>query len=87
DVDLGAVCVDGDAGEAARLFGESAGRFMVEVAPDKYDEFLRIVRDRPFGEIGKVTAGGRVVIASEGRTVVDVAAADVKAAWQETFDW
>jgi len=87
ELDLGAICVDGDAGEAARLFGESAGRFLVEVAPDKYDEFLRTLRDCPFGEIGKVTVGGRVVIVSGGRTVVDVAAADAKAAWQETFDW
>ena len=34
---------EGDATEAAMLFGESAGRFLVEVAPDQYDAFLRIV--------------------------------------------
>ena len=87
ELDLAGVCLDGDAGEAAKLFGESAGRFLVEVAPECYDEFLRIVRDCPFGEIGKVTDSARVVIASEGRAVIDLEAADAKAAWQRTFDW
>ncbi len=87
ELDLAGVCLDGDVGEAAKLFGESAGRFLVEVAPECYDEFLRIVRDCPFGEIGKVTDSARVVIASEGRPVIDLEAADAKAAWQRTFDW
>ncbi len=87
ELNLDAVCTEGDAGEVARLFGESAGRFLVEVTPEKYDEFLRIVRDCPFGEIGEVTDTGRVVITSEGRTVIDAGADEAKAAWQGTFDW
>jgi len=86
-IDLDRMCVEGDASEAAKLFGESAGRFLVEVAPDKYDEFVRTIGDCPFGEIGKVTGSGRVVMTSGGRTVVDIEAAETKAAWQETFDW
>ena len=31
----------------ALLFAESAGRFLVEVAPDKYDAFLPTVKDLP----------------------------------------
>ncbi|MCD6365588.1 MAG: phosphoribosylformylglycinamidine synthase subunit PurL, partial [Planctomycetes bacterium] len=40
---------------AALLFAEDAGRFLVEVAPDKYDAFLQVVKDCPVGEVGRVT--------------------------------
>jgi len=70
----------------ALLFAESAGRFLVEVAPEKYDAFLRIVRDCPFGELGQVTDTGRIVIrGSAGRTVIDLPVPEAKAAWQGTF--
>jgi phosphoribosylformylglycinamidine (FGAM) synthase-like enzyme len=73
---------------AALLFGESAGRFLVEVPPSQYDAFLRIVKDCPFGEVGKVTDSGRIVIAS-GRSgpIVDLPIDQAKDAWQGTFAW
>jgi phosphoribosylformylglycinamidine synthase len=71
--------------EAAALFNESAGRFLLEVAPEHYDGFMRIVKDCPFGELGRVTATGRVVIRNGQKTLLDVAAAEAKAAWQGTF--
>ena len=40
-------------------------------------------RGLPFGEIGRVTDTGRVVIRHEDRTVIDLPATDAKAAWQE----
>jgi phosphoribosylformylglycinamidine (FGAM) synthase-like enzyme len=86
-MDLSAVPCTGDVSEAARLFGESAGRFLIEVQPDKYDDFLRIVKDCPLGEIGRVTDTGRVVISAEGRQAIDLPLAEAKAAWQRTFDW
>ena len=72
---------------AAVLFGEYAGRFLVEVSPENYDAFMRIVKDCPVGEIGKVTDSGRVVIKGPSGNLIDVPAADAKAAWQGTFDW
>ena len=77
----------GSIGDAAKLFAESAGRFLVEVAPDQYDAFLRIVKDCPFAELGRVTAATRVVIRGQGGTLVDLPADQAKAAWQRTFDW
>jgi len=71
----------------ALLFAEDAGRFLVEVAPDQYDAFLRIVQDCPVGQVGRVTDTGRVVIAADGADVVDVSIAEAKAAWQKTFAW
>ena len=87
ELDLAAVPAEGELTDAARLFAESAGRFLVEVAPDEYDAFLRIVKDCPFGEIGRVTDSGRIVIASGARALIDVSAQDAKAAWKGTFDW
>jgi phosphoribosylformylglycinamidine synthase len=71
--------------DATSLFSESAGRFLVEVAPQHYDAFLRIVKDCPFGELGKVTASGRVVIRTDKKTLIDLEAGAAKKAWQETF--
>ena len=87
-LDLAAVpTTDNSVGDQARLFAESAGRFLVEVAPDKYDAFMRIVKDCPVGEVGKVTDTGRVVIKGQAGAVIDLPAAEAKAAWQKTFDW
>ena len=78
---------DAEVSPAAKLFAESAGRFLVEVAPDKRDAFLEFVKDCPVGEIGTVTDTGRVAINAEGKTLIDLPIADAKAAWQATFDW
>ncbi|HAU37868.1 MAG TPA: phosphoribosylformylglycinamidine synthase, partial [Phycisphaerales bacterium] len=85
DLDLRALPCEGEPSEAAKLFGEAAGRFLVEVAPDRYDAFLRCVRDVPFGELGRVTDSGRIVLRSGGKTRIDLPLADAKAAWQGTF--
>ena len=87
ELDLAAVPTEGDVSEPAKLFAESAGRFLVEVPPEKYDDFARIVKDCPFGDLGRVTDTGRLVISSDGRHVIDLPVADAKAAWQKTFDW
>ena len=70
---------------AALLFGESAGRFLVEVAPANRDAFLRAVKDVPFGQLGSVTGTGRLVIHAASATVIDLPIAAAKSAWQETF--
>ncbi len=88
EIDLVAVPAQRSVSEAARLFAESAGRFLVEVAPEKYDAFLRIVKDCPFGELGRVTDSGRIVVKNAGgANVIDLPADQAKAAWQKTFAW
>ena len=86
-ISLDAVPAEGACGEAALLFGESPGRFIVEVRPDNYDAFMRIVKDCPLGELGRVTDTGRIVVTVRRGTVIDLPAADAKAAWQGTFHW
>jgi len=86
-LDLAAVPVEGEVDDAAILFAESAGRFLVEVAPPKRDAFMQAVKDVPFGEIGQVTDAGRIIINSGGAALIDTPVADAKAAWKKTFDW
>jgi len=86
-LDINAVPCDSGVGEPARLFGESAGRFLVEVAPENYDAFMRLAADCPVGEVGRVSDTGRIVIASGGVTRIDLPIAEAKAAWQGTFAW
>ncbi|MHC4562360.1 MAG: phosphoribosylformylglycinamidine synthase subunit PurL [Planctomycetota bacterium] len=75
------------ASPAALLFAEDSGRFLVEVAPDQHDAFMRAMKDCPVGELGTVTDTGRVVIRSDNSAVIDLAIDEAKAAWQKTFDW
>ncbi|MDP7636454.1 MAG: phosphoribosylformylglycinamidine synthase subunit PurL, partial [Phycisphaerae bacterium] len=74
-------------GEQALLLAEYAGRFLVEVADDKYDAFLRIVADLPVGEVGCVTDTRSIRIKGKSGVLIDLPIAEAKAAWQKTFDW
>ncbi|MBI5722496.1 MAG: hypothetical protein HZA50_00950 [Planctomycetes bacterium] len=85
ELDLAAVPTDGSLTVPKTLFSESAGRFLVEVAPRNYDALLRIVRDCPFGELGKLNESGKLVVRAGGRNIIDLPLTDAKAAWQKTF--
>lgn len=67
----------------AKLFGEAAGRFLVEVEPKNKDAFEKTLAGVPAAVIGKVTDTNRVVIDK----FIDVKNNDAKTAWQGTFDW
>ena len=71
-----------------QLFSESNSRYIVEVEPDKYDTFAKLMLNLPFGQIGKVTEGKTLVIkAQDGETVIEKDIVTLKQAWQKTFDW
>jgi phosphoribosylformylglycinamidine synthase len=92
DIEMHSVpCVDLPAGEGegcdhlgliAKLFGESAGRFLVEVLPENADAFEKALGEVPFGRIGTVTDTRRVTMKTKERTVVDLSIDEAKAAWQ-----
>ncbi|HUT29363.1 MAG TPA: phosphoribosylformylglycinamidine synthase subunit PurL [Sedimentisphaerales bacterium] len=72
----------------AQLFGESNSRYIVEVEPDRYDAFVKLMLNLPFGQIGKVTEGKKLVIkAADGRTVIESDIDSLKAAWQGPLNW
>jgi len=87
ELQVEAMAREPSANEQALLFAEDAGRFLVEVTPDNYDAFLRITKDLPVSELGRVTDTGRLVIKGSQSTLIDLPIEEAKQAWQSTFDW
>ncbi|MHC4622577.1 MAG: phosphoribosylformylglycinamidine synthase subunit PurL [Planctomycetota bacterium] len=72
----------------AQLFSESNSRYVVEVEPDKFDAFVKVMLNLPFGQIGKVTEEGNLVVkAADGRMVIESDLDTLKQAWQKPLDW
>ncbi len=71
-----------------QLFSESNSRYVVEVEPDKYGEFAKLMLNLPFGQIGRVTQEKVLLIKSaDGKEVIKADVDSLKQAWQKTFDW
>jgi phosphoribosylformylglycinamidine synthase subunit PurL len=71
----------------AALFGESASRVAVSVAPDRLDAFLD--RARAFGVPARTigcTGGSRIQMSVDGRAAVDLALADAEAVWETAIE-
>jgi phosphoribosylformylglycinamidine synthase subunit PurSL len=67
-----------------QLFSESNSRYIVEIEPDKFDQFAKLMLNIPFGQIGKVTDDKKVVIFSEdNKNVIDIDIETLKKAWQK----
>jgi phosphoribosylformylglycinamidine synthase II len=72
----------------AQLFSETTSRYIVEVEPEKYNEFAKMMLNLPFGQIGKVSEVKKLIIkAEDGKIVIDADIASLKQAWQKTFNW
>ncbi len=72
----------------AQLFSESTSRYIVEVEPEKYDAFAKLMLNLPFGQIGKVTEEKTLIIKAEnGKAVIESDLDLLKQAWQKPFDW
>ena len=72
----------------AQLFSESNSRYIVEVEPDNYNAFAKLMLNLPFGQIGKVTEGKTLTIKSENsKSVIELDLDSLKQAWQKPFDW
>ena len=70
------------------MFSESNSRYIVEVEPDKYDAFVKLMLNLPVGQIGKVATGKKLVIKDEkGKCVIDKDLGSLKNAWQKPLDW
>ncbi|MHC4192497.1 MAG: AIR synthase-related protein [Planctomycetota bacterium] len=71
-----------------QLFSESNSRYIVEVEPEKYDAFAKLMLNLSFGQIGKVTEEKRVVVKAEsGEMVIELDIDSLKRAWQEPLNW
>ncbi|MHC4456390.1 MAG: phosphoribosylformylglycinamidine synthase subunit PurL [Planctomycetota bacterium] len=71
-----------------QLFSESNSRYIVEVEPENYDAFAKLMLNLPFGQIGKVIEQKKLIVKNQdGKAVVDVDLDSLKQAWQKPFDW
>ena len=67
---------------AVPCFGESTGRFLVEVDPDMADEFAAAMAGTPCARIGSATTDGKLTITAGGATVLQAEIAELKNIWK-----
>ena len=72
-----------DVTPTAMLFGESAGRFLVEVKPENKEAFEQAMEIVPVGLLGALTADKQIKIDN----LLNISADDAKNSWQGTFNW
>ena len=81
-VDLSRLPVAGTPGWEALLFGESAGRLLLAVDPDRAGALEACLACAPFARIGSYDGGGRLRVALGGATLVDASVDDLARAWK-----
>lgn len=74
--------VGGWKNNAVPCFGESTGRFLVEVDPDMADEFAAAMVGTPCARIGSATTDGKLTITAGGATVLQAEIAELKNIWK-----
>jgi phosphoribosylformylglycinamidine synthase len=85
-VDLTAVPTDGIERDEVLLFSESAGRFIVTVAPDRADAFEKEMAGFPVARVGRVTASRQLVIdGAGGRRLAALPLDTLMSAWKGPF--
>ncbi len=71
-----------------KLFSESNSRYVVEVKPENYDAFAKLMLNLPFGQIGKVAEDKILNVKStDGKTVIHANIDELKKSWKKPFDW
>jgi len=83
---LAQVPVTGIGRDDVIMFSESAGRFIVTIAPDNREEFEGLFKGQACACIGTVTKMPVVEIRGiHDKALIEIAVADLKAAWQKPF--
>ncbi len=86
EVDLRRVPAEDCARDDRLLFSESAGRFIVTVAPEDCVAFEDRFAGLPLADIGRVIADGRLCITGlDGATIVDTPLDGLRRAWKAPF--
>mgnify|MGYP000719462811 CR=1 FL=1 len=85
-LDLGKIPVEKPLREDKLLFSESAGRFLVTVAPDQRQAFEAAMQDNTWACIGVVTEAQHLVVnGMSASPLIDVAVDKLKTAWKAPF--
>jgi|UniRef100_A0A7V6A3F0 phosphoribosylformylglycinamidine synthase II len=83
DADLGDVLADHPT--HAALYSESAGRFLVTVAPAQQRQFEDILRGHPYHLLGEVRPTRTFTLKRQGRTLLTATLDELKEAWTRPF--
>jgi phosphoribosylformylglycinamidine synthase II len=71
----------------SRLFSESPSRYIVEINPDRFDVFAKLMLNLPFGQIGKIIEEKKLLIKDENeKTVIEVDIDSLKRSWQKPLN-
>jgi phosphoribosylformylglycinamidine (FGAM) synthase-like enzyme len=86
DADLSALLTQGIDRSDMALFSESAGRFIVTIAPEDKDTFEKMFHNLPFACIGNITDSPDINIKGiDGKKILSMRVSDLKSAWQKPF--
>ncbi len=69
----------------AAFYSESAGRFLVSVAPEHQDRLERLFQGQPLHLLGEVRRDNAFKVTRRGRTLMDTSLETLQAAWQHRF--
>jgi phosphoribosylformylglycinamidine synthase len=69
----------------AALYSESAGRFLVSVAPGHRARLEALFQGQPCTFLGEVRGDQTFLVKRAGRTLTELPLSDLKAAWQRRF--
>ncbi len=84
-IDLGAVPADSGLRDHTLLFSETAGRFIVTVAPEQKNELETLLAKTDFACVGTVLEKADLVIERGQNEIVNASVSDMKTAWKKTF--
>jgi phosphoribosylformylglycinamidine synthase len=91
EVDLSGAPVGADVNDdATLLFAESASRYLLEIAPERFDAVARMLKTAGvrFGVIGRVTEAAALVVRGiKGDAVMNEPLEGLKKSWLGTLDW
>jgi phosphoribosylformylglycinamidine synthase len=90
EMDLSHVPSQETLSEFERCFAETPSRYLVEVAPDKLDAAIRLLRklNIPFAQVGTFTPHDRLTVRTARRgQLMDEPLESLREAWVKTLDW
>ena len=89
EADLRGLAVSEDCVKAdTMLFSESNSRYVIEVQPENYDAFAKLMLNLPFGQIGEVIEAEKLLVHDvQQKTVIDADLETLKQAWQKPLAW
>ncbi len=88
EADLAGLPVSSDCVKSfAKLFSESNSRYVIEVKPENYNEFAKIMLNVPFGQIGEIVESNSLKVSDGSKKLIEASIDELKGSWQSRFNW